>query len=288
MRIGVTLPQTEIGSDPQVLRDYAQTAEDLGYDHILVYDHVLGAQPGDHRPGWSGPYNYQTTFHEPFELFGYLGALTTRIEFVTGILILPQRQTALVAKQAAEVDLLTNERLRLGVANGWNDAEYEALNEDFHNRGRRIEEQVEVMRRLWTQEVVTFDGKWHHLNHMAIAPRPRRSIPVWFGGMSEAVMKRAARIGDGWYPMFRPGGPDPKETIDRFQAYVREYGRDPAEVGLQTTASIANAAPDEWSQRLEVLESAGVTHVCVNTMGAGLTGPREHIEAIRRYWEVVG
>ena len=170
MRLGVIFPQTEIGSDPLVLRDYAQAAEDLGYDHLLAFDHVLGAQPGDHRPGWTGPYNYQTTFHEPFVLFGYLGAITTKIEFVTGILILPQRQTALVAKQAAEVDLLTNERLRLGVANGWNDAEYETLNEDFHNRGRRIEEQVEVMRKLWTEEVVTFEGKWHTLNHVAIAP----------------------------------------------------------------------------------------------------------------------
>jgi probable F420-dependent oxidoreductase len=288
MRIGVTLPQTEIGSDPQVLRDYAQAAEDLGYDHILAYDHVVGAQPGDHRPGWSGGYNYQTTFHEPMVLFGYLGAITSKIEFVTGILILPQRQTALVAKQAAEVDILTNQRLRLGVANGWNDAEYETLNEDFHNRGRRIEEQVEVMRRLWTEEVVTFEGKWHHLNHVAIAPRPARSIPVWFGGMSEAVMKRAARIGDGWYPQFRPGGPDARETLDRFHAYVREYGRDPADLGLQSTASIANATPDAWAKRLQEFEDLGITHVCVNTMGAGLAGPRDHIEAIRRYKEETG
>ena len=178
MKIGVNFPQTEIGTDVSVLRDYAQAAEDLGYDHLLAYEHVLGAQPGDHHPGWSGVYNYQTTFHEPFVLFAYLGAITSRIEFVTGILILPQRQTALVAKQAGEVDLLTGERLRLGVGLGWNDAEYESLNENFHNRGRRVEEQIEVMRRLWTEEVVTFEGKWHKLNHMAIAPRPRRSVPV--------------------------------------------------------------------------------------------------------------
>ena len=288
MKIGVTFPQTEIGSDPAVLRDYAQTAEDLGYDHILAYDHVLGAQPGDHRPGWSGVYNYQTTFHEPFVLFAYMGAITTKIEFVTGILILPQRQTALVAKQAAEVDILTNERLRLGVANGWNAAEYETLNEDFHNRGRRIEEQIEVMRRLWTEEAVTFEGKWHTLNHVAIAPRPRRSIPVWFGGTSDVVMKRAARLGDGWYPQLRPSDGDPRETLDRFRAYVREYGRNPDNVGLQTTASIANATPDAWATRLEELDALGITHVCVNTMGAGLGGPREHIEAIRRYKEATG
>ena len=283
MRIGVTLPQTEIGSDPSVLRDYAQAAEELGYDHILAYEHILGAQPGDHRPGWSGTYDYQTTFHEPFVLFAYLGALTTKIEFVTGILVLPQRQAPLVAKQAAEVDILTGGRLRLGVGNGWNDAEYEGLGENFHNRGRRIEEQIEVMRHLWTEDVVTFEGKWHNLNHLALAPRPGRSIPVWFGGMSEVVMKRAARIGDGWYPQFRPGGPDPRETIERFHSYVREFGRNPAELGLQSTAGIANATPGQWSQRLEEFAAAGVTHVCVNTMGAGLASPRDHIDAIQRY-----
>jgi probable F420-dependent oxidoreductase len=225
VRIGVTLPQTEIGSDPAVLRDYAQTAESLGYDYINIYDHVLGAQPGDHRPGWSGGYDYRTNFHEPFVLYGYLGAITSKVELVTGILILPQRQTALVAKQAAEVDILSNGRLRLGVAIGWNDAEYEALNEDFHERGRKIVEQIEVLRMLWSQEVVTFEGRWHHLNHVAIEPRPSRRIPVWMGGMSETVMKRAARVADGWMPNFRQEGNDSRGTIERFFAYVREYGR---------------------------------------------------------------
>jgi probable F420-dependent oxidoreductase len=288
MKIGVTFPQTEIGSDPAVLRDYAQTAEDLGYDHILAYDHVLGAQPGDHRPGWSGPYNYQSTFHEPLVLFAYMGAVTSRIEFVTGVLILPQRQAALVAKQAAEVDILTDQRLRLGVANGWNAVEFESLNEDFHNRGRRIEEQIEVMRRLWTEEVVTFKGKWHTLDHVAIAPRPRRLIPVWFGGMSDAAMRRAARVGDGWYPQLRPSDGDPRAVLDRFRSYVREFGRRPDDVGLQTTAAIANATPDALSRRLEELEALGITHVCINTMNAGLAGPRDHIDAIRRYKEETG
>ena len=288
MNIGVTFPQTEIGSDPLVLRDYAQAAEDLGYDHILAYDHVVGAQPGEHRPGWSGPYNYQSTFHEPLVLFAYLGAITSRIEFVTGVLILPQRQTALVAKQAAEVDILTNQRLRLGVANGWNDVEYEVLNENFHNRGRRIEEQIEVMRRLWTEESVTFEGKWHTLDHVAIAPRPRRLIPVWFGGTSDAVMRRAARIGDGWYPQLRPAEGDPREIVDRFRSYVREYGRNPDDIGLQTTAPIASATPDAWAKRLQELDGLGITHVCVNTMNAGLATPRDHIDAIRRYKEETG
>jgi probable F420-dependent oxidoreductase len=289
VHIGVTFPQTEIGSDPLVLRDYAQAAEDLGYHHILVYDHVLGAEPGDHRPGWRGGYINTTTFHEPFVLFGYLGAVTKSIEFVTGILILPQRQTALVAKQVAEVDILTNQRLRLGVANGWNDAEYEALNENFHNRGRRIEEQIEVMRLLWTLQSVTYEGRWHHLNHVGIAPMPSRSIPVWIGGMSDGAMKRAAKISDGWYPQFRPNGPDPVETLDRFWSYAREYGRGPDEIGIQTTANFAGLEPGQLGKRLEEIASwDGVTHVTLNSMGAGLQSPRDHIEAIRRYKAEIG
>jgi probable F420-dependent oxidoreductase len=287
LHIGVTFPQTEIGSDPLVLRDYAQAAEELGYDHLLVYDHVLGAQPGDHRPGWRGVYDYRSTFHEPFVLFGYLGAITKTIEFVTGILILPQRQTALAAKQAAEVDILTGGRLRLGVGNGWNDVEYEVLNEDFRTRGRRMEEQIEVMRLLWTQEVVTFEGKWHHLDHVAIAPRPSHTIPVYLGGMSEPVMKRAARIADGWYPQFRPGGVDPVSTLERFFSYVREFGRNPQDLGIQSSTSLAGNEA-EWGQRLRDMTSWGVTHVTVNTMSAGLAGPRDHIDAIRKYKEAIG
>jgi probable F420-dependent oxidoreductase len=279
VRIGVTLPQTEIGSDPAVLRDYAQTAESLGYDYINVYDHVLGAQPGDHRPGWSGGYDYRTNFHEPFVMYGYLAAITSRAELVTGILILPQRQTALVAKQAAEVDILSNGRLRLGVAIGWNDAEYEALNENFHERGRKIGEQIDVLRMLWSQEVVTFEGRWHHLNHVAIEPRPTRSIPIWMGGMSETVMKRAARVADGWMPNFRQEGNDPKGTIDRFFAYAREYGRNPDDLGVQTSYT-ATGTPDDWRSRMEDISTWGATDVSINTMGLGLQNPRDHIKKI--------
>lgn len=286
MEIGVTFPQTEIGADPVAVRDYAQAAEALGFTHLLVYDHVLGAQPGEHRPGWRGPYDWRSNFHEPFVLFGYLAGLTKTIEFVTGILVLPQRQTALVAKQAAAVSVLAGGRLRLGVGNGWNATEFEALNEDFHNRGRRIEEQIEVMRLLWTRDVVTFEGRWHRINHMAIYPRPERPLPVWLGGMSEAAMRRAARIADGWFPMFRPGGPDPRETIDRWWSYVREYGRDPKDAGLQTSVNMTGD-PDEWRARLELFRGLGVDYVCVNTMGTGLAGPRDHIDAIRRYKEAI-
>ena len=287
MQIGVTFPQTEIGSDPIVARDYAQAAEELGYDYINIYDHVLGAQPGDHRPGWSGPYNYRTNFHEPFMLYAYFAAITSRVELVTGIIILPQRQTALVAKQAAELDILSNGRLRLGVAIGWNEAEYEALNENFHNRGRRIEEQIEVMRALWTEEVVNFEGKYHHINHMAIEPRPARRIPIWIGGMSEAAMKRAIRIGDGWFPQFRPGSPNPKGTIDRFFAFAREYGRSPDDYGIQTTLA-ATGTEDDWRKNLETIKGWGATHVSINTMDTGLGSPRDHLARIEEIRNSLG
>ena len=195
MRTGVVFPQTEIGSDPVLVRDFAQAAEGLGYAHLLVFDHVLGAGL-EHRPGWSGAYAADDPFHEPFVLFGYLAGLTQRIELVTGVLVLPQRQTALVAKQAAEVDVLSQGRLRLGVGVGWNDVEYEALGEDFHDRGRRIEEQVSLLRALWTEPVVDFAGRWHRVPEAGINPLPvQRPIPVWFGGQAEPVLRRVGAVG---------------------------------------------------------------------------------------------
>ena len=200
MHIGVVFPQVEIGTDPGAIRDYAQAVEAMGYTHILTFDHVLGVNP-DRPGGWKGPYTYRHAFHEPFVLFGFLAAGTRRVELVTGILILPQRQTALVAKQAAELDLLTGGRLRLGVGTGRNWMEYEALNEDFASRGRRVEEQIEVLRRLWTTELVTFEGKWHHLDRMGLNPMPsQRPIPIWMGSFTkvvERVIERVARIADG-------------------------------------------------------------------------------------------
>ena len=178
MKLGVVFPQTEIGADPVAVRDYVQAAESLGYDHMIAYDHVLGANAAS-RPGWEGTYQHTDMFHEPFVLFGYLAGITRSIEFVTGIVILPQRQTVLVAKQAAEVDVLSGGRLRLGIGIGWNAIEYEALGEDFHNRGRRSEEQIELMRALWTQELVTYEGRWHKVTDAGLNPLPaRRPIPV--------------------------------------------------------------------------------------------------------------
>jgi len=203
LKIGVVYPQTEYGSDPGAIKEYAQTVETLGFTHIVAYDHVLGVNP-DRPGGWKGPYTYQSTFQEPFILFSFMAGFTRRIQFTTSIIILPQRQTALVAKQAANLDVLSGGRLRLGVGLGWNQVEYEALNQDFHTRGRRIEEQVTVMRALWTQPLVTFKGRWHDIPDAGLNPLPiQRPIPVWFGGQADPVLQRTARMGDGWMPNHR-------------------------------------------------------------------------------------
>jgi probable F420-dependent oxidoreductase len=196
VKIGVVFPQTEIGRDPAVIRDYAQAVEAMGYTHILAFDSVVGANP-DRPGGWTSQYDYRHAFHEPFVLFGFLAGVTRSIELVTGVVILPQRQTALVAKQAAEVDVLSGGRLRLGIGVGWNPVEFEALGEHIENRGKRVEEQLEVMRLLWTRELVTYQGQWHRVPDAGIRPLPvQQPIPVWMGGEAEAVLRRAARLAD--------------------------------------------------------------------------------------------
>src|SRR5438270_11617945 len=213
MRLGVVFPQTEITADPIAVRDYAQAAEALGYTHLLAFDQVIGADTTHYRD-WRGPYTYRTLFHEPLVLFGYLAGLTQRLEFVTGILILPQRQTVLVAKQAAEVDVLSRGRFRLGVGIGWNWVEYQALNEDFRNRGKRSEEQIAVLRALFTEESVTFHGRWHHIEAAGIKPLPiQRPIPIWIGGRSEATLERVAAMGDGWFLQL-PLGDAARATVE--------------------------------------------------------------------------
>jgi len=220
----------------------------MGFTHILVFDHVLGANPA--RPGgWKGPYTYRHGFHEPFVLFGFLAAATRRVELVTGIIILPQRQTALVAKQAAAVDVLSGGRLRLGVAVGWNPVEFEALGEDFTTRGRRIEEQIEVMRALWTRELVTFTGTQHRISDAGINPLPvqRPPIPIWMGGESEVVQRRMARIADGWMPHFRPGAPA-QAVVDRLHGLVREAGRDPKAFGIEGRIALSQVSASRMEQ----------------------------------------
>ncbi len=286
MQIGVVFPQTEIGADPAGIRDYAQAAEGLGYNHILAFDHVLGANVAS-RPGWQAFYTYKDMFHEPFVLYGFLAAATRTIGFVPGVIILPQRQTVLVAKQAAAVDVVSGGRLRLGVGLGWNHVEYEALGEDFHNRGARSEEQVEVLRLLWTKELVTFEGRWHKITDAGLNPLPvQRPIPVWFGGVADNALRRIARIGDGWFPLAQPDEKG-RELIGRFRSFVREAGRDPAAVGIEGLIHVGTRSPEEWVRDAVAWKNLGATHISVNTMKAGYAGAKAHIDAIRRFKEAV-
>jgi probable F420-dependent oxidoreductase len=286
MRIGVVFPQTEIGADPYYIKDFAQTAEELGFAHILAYDHVIGANPAS-RPGWKPPYSHLDIFHEPFVLFSYLAGVTTKIELVTGVIILPQRQTVLVAKQAAALDVLSGGRLRFGIGIGWNPVEYEALGEDFQNRGRRSEEQIEVLRRLWTQELVNFEGRWHKITDAGIKPLPvQRPIPIWFGGGDERALSRLAKLGDGWFPLL---GPDEKcrAAIEKIRGFAKEAGRDPNAIGIEGRISYGQGAPETWTRDLQSWNSLGATHVSFNTMKAGLNSPSAHIEAMRRFSKIL-
>ena len=294
MRVGVVFPQTEIGPDPVAIRDYVQAAEDLGYSHLIAYDHVLGADTRFHE-GWSGGYALNDMFHEPLVVFGYMAAITKTLELVTAILILGQRQTALVAKQAAEVDVLSGGRLRLGVGIGWNHVEYEALGQNFHNRGRRTEEQIPLLRALWTQEVVNFKGRWNHVTDAGINPLPvQRPIPIWMGAGGrlspvppERVLRRVARLADGWFPQFSPDEAG-RETITRVREYAREEGRDPSVIGMEARINIADGNPEFWVELAKAWEELGATHISVNTMRAGLESSEAHINAIRQFKEVVG
>jgi probable F420-dependent oxidoreductase len=282
MQIGVVFPQTEIGPDPAGLRAYAHAVQDLGYQHLLAYDHVLGADPAGH-PGWSPAYyNVESQFHEPFVLFGYLAALAPALELVTGVIILPQRQTVLVAKQAAEVDVLTSGKFRLGVGIGWNAVEYEGLSMNFHNRGRRLEEQIQVMRRLWTEPAVTFEGRYHCITAAGINPLPvQRPIPVWIGASAEPAIKRAAELADGYFPQ-RPLEGGWPATFDKIRGWLEAAGRDPAKFGIEGRVNTATGTPDDWHKQAEEWRALGATHLSVNTMNGGLQGPDAHVERLRQ------
>ena len=284
MQTGLVYPQTEYPTDPAAVRDYAQTAEALGFTHVLAYDHVLGANP-DRPGGWTGPYTHRDPFMEPFVLFTYMAAVTTRLGFIPGILILPQRETALVAKQAATLDVLCGGRFRLGVGTGWNEVEYVALSQEFSTRGRRQEEQLEVLRLLWTQELVTYKGRWHDIPDAGINPLPvQRPIPLWFGGHANVVLRRAARLGDGWLPGFRTAEAA-REHLDRLDGYLAEAGRDRAAFGLEPRLHWGNGDLDALGRALEGWRAAGATHISLNTMGAGFRTAGEHLAAIRLFAE---
>lgn len=285
MEIGAVIPHHEIGTDPGAMRAFAQGAEELGMTHLLVYDHVVGVDRN--RPGgFEGPYDSNTAFHEPLVLFGFLAACTSRVELVTAVLILPQRQAVLVAKQAAEVAILSGNRLRLGVGVGWNTVEYDALNEDFHTRGRRQAEQVELMRRLWTEDAFTFDGEFHHFEHASILPRPSEPVPVLFGGSAPALLDRCARLGDGWMPL---GSPNDKsaERIDEMRR-VREAAGLPWDgFEIRSQAQYAGGAPERWRAHAQKWQQLGATHLAIATHNAGPTDVDGHLARIAEYQAAV-
>jgi probable F420-dependent oxidoreductase len=284
MRIGVVFPQTEIGADAGAVRAYASRVDELGYRHVLAYDHVLGADPAVHA-GWQGPYDVSTTFHEPMVLFGYLAGITS-LELVTGIIILPQRQTALVAKQAAEVDLLSGGRFRLGIGLGWNAVEYEALGQDFSTRGRRVEEQVDLLRRLWTEPSITYHGSYDRVTGAGLAPLPvQRPIPIWFGAQSDRAYRRAGRLADGWFPQVAPG-PKLDEARSVVEQAAAAAGRDPARIGMEGRVSW-RGRPENLAEQAAAWRDAGATHMSLNTMGAGLGAVDNHLSVLEAAAEVL-
>jgi probable F420-dependent oxidoreductase len=284
MKIGAVFPHLEIGSDPVVLRDWAQAAEDLGYSHLLAYDHVLGAEHANREPKLWGPYTEESAFHEPFVLFGYFAACTTRVELVTGVIILPQRQTALVAKQAAEVDILSGGRLRLGVGTGWNWVEYDSLGEDFATRGPRQEEQVELLRKLWADPVIDYTGEWHRVERAGLKPLPGRQIPIWLGGFSPVAYRRAARIGDGF--IFGGAGAAGLDGLEQIRGHLETEGRDPDAFGIEAMINWQDGQ-NQWGAEVETWRSAGADYVSMRAMGAGFESPQDHIDALRTFWEAV-
>jgi probable F420-dependent oxidoreductase len=290
VQIGAVFPQLEIGTDPDVLAKYARTVENLGYDHLVIFDHVLGAD--SQRPGgWSGAYDHRSMFHEPFVLFGYLAAITTRLKLATAVIVLSQRQTALVGKQAAEVDVVSRGRLILGVGIGWNEVEYAALGMNFKDRGKRIEEQIAVLRALWVEEVVDFKGRWHRIDRAGLNPLPvQRPIPIWMGGgwdrqrrtIVEPALRRIAKIADGWFTHLPPND-DGRSGMDAFRRLVREEGRDPANVPVEGRLPAAKGGPEEWKRGIDAFREMGMTSVELNTMGAGYRDLDEHLDALRRF-----
>ena len=287
MKIGVIFPQTEFPPDPTAVRDFAQTVEGLGFNHLHAYDHILGANP-DRPGGWKGPYTFLDPFFEPFALFSYLAGLTHRLEFATGILILPQRQTALVAKQAATVDVLSNGRLRLGVGNGWNEIEYIALGQNFHNRGKRMEEQINLLRLLWTQPLVKFEGRWHNIPDAGIKPLPvQRPIPIWFGGTDDRVLRRMARMGDGWMLNIRTTE-QARPLLEKLWQYLDEAGRNKSTFGLEPRLNMNLIPQADWESFISNWEDLGATHLMVSSLGMGFDTPSKHLDALEKFAAATG
>lgn len=288
MKLGVVFPQSEMATDAVSVRDFAQAAQDLGYDHLLTYDHVLGADPMVHASG-QDRYTLDAVHHEPFVLFGYLAAVAPRLDLATCVLVLPQRQTALVAKQAAEVDVLSGGRLRLGIGIGRNAIEYGALGKDFRNRGRRLEEQVALLRKLWTEPSVTFDGEFERVVAAGINPMPlQRPIPVWIGGSSEPALRRAACLGDGVFLASQPVEGGWPAMLRRMRAWRAEAGQDPDRFGVEARIAVGKGSPDDWRRRAEDWRGSGASHLAVVSAGAGLHGVDAHVQRLREAREALG
>lgn len=285
MQIGVVYPQIELHGDPMAVRRIGRAVEDLGFDHLLAYDHVLGAVHADRAPALTGPYTEHDPFHDPLVMFAHLAGITDRIGFATGILILPQRQTALVARQAADVDLLSGRRLRLGVGVGWNHVEYEALGQDFRRRGARQEEQIELLRRLWTEPVVDFDGQFDRIDRAALVPKPAGPIPIWLGGYGEAAFERAARLGDGF--IFGGRAASIIESWNRMRDRVAELGRRVDDFGGDYVVLARNGV-DDLVAKIEAWREAGGTHASVVTMGLGLDSTEAQIDHLASVAQALG
>jgi probable F420-dependent oxidoreductase len=283
MKFGVIYPQMELKPDPALIRDYVQTVEDLGFSFVSCYEHILGGNSD--QPGWDKPFDYKTTFLEPLVLFSFMAGVSQKLGFLTRIIILPQRQTALVAKQAATLDIMCGGRLRLGAGIGWNEVEYIAQGEDYSNRSKRLEEQVIVLRELWTNSLVTFEGKWHTIPDAGINPLPvQRPIPIWLGGHSDQMLRRVARIGDGWLPndlSFE----DTKVAIEKLRQYITEANRSIDNVGIDARMPFGDGKPETWIRELEDWGSLGTTHISFDTLGCGFETLEEHLRGLKNFAE---
>ena len=285
MEIGAVFSHGEVGADVAGLRDWAQAVQDLGYDFVVVSDHVVGSEAVEH-PELERVFSIESRLHEPLTLFAFLAGAAPRLGFLSSVIILPQRQATLVAKQAAEIDVLSDGRLRLGVGIGWNPVEFTALGMEFRNRARRFEEQIDVMRRLWTERLVTFKGRYHTLEAAGLNPLPvQRPIPIWIGASAEAAVKRACAIGDGYLPLSPLAG-GWQATIDKVHGWLQEAGRDPAAFGIEGRLNAGSDTPDEWSKTIELWRGFGASHLSVGI--TGLSGVEAHVRRLREVREVVG
>ena len=285
MEIGAVFPHNEIGTDPQAIKDYAQGVEELGVTHLLIYDHVLGADR-DRPGGFEGPYDKDVAFHEPFTTFAFIAAVTKKLDMITTVMILPQRQTVLVAKQAAELAILSNNRFKLGIGVGWNTVEYTGLNENFKNRGKRQEEQVELMRLLWESEVLEYKGEYHHIDKASINPRPSKSVPIWFGGGAPQLIERCADLGDGWIPLMGPNEAA-RKTLAAIKEKRKSKGLDWDNFGVQAQAQYAGGDAERWNKHAEKWRNLGASHLAIATHNAEPTNVDGHLGRIKEYLNAV-